>query len=135
MRSFAEEVAGSSAADIAIFRTIVDRDFVLVHSRYERLTSSSAPLLAMDLFRYKDGKIVEHWGRQEPESSARNLGGHTQVDGPTAIEDRDKTEVNRALIQTYRDTVTVLNITIGLTTSWPRTITNMQSGSAMASSE
>jgi predicted SnoaL-like aldol condensation-catalyzing enzyme len=46
-------------------------------------------------------------GGQEPESPARNLGGHTQVDGATAIEDRDKTEANRTLMQTHRNTVTV----------------------------
>lgn len=107
MNSFAAEIASSPAADITIFRTLVDGDLVLLHSRYDGLNNASAPLLAMDLSRFKDDKIVEHWGGQEPESSDRNLGGHTQVDGPTAIEDRPKTEANRALIQTYRDIVTV----------------------------
>ena len=107
MKAFAADIASSPAADITIFRTLVDGDLVLLHSRYEGLDTASAPLLAMDLFRFKDDKIVEHWGGQEPESSDRNLGGHTQVDGPTVVEDRAETEANRALIQTYRDIVTV----------------------------
>jgi hypothetical protein len=50
---------------------------------------------------------VEHWGGQQPASPDRNLSGHTQVDGPTAVEDRDKTEANRTLLKTYRDVITV----------------------------
>jgi hypothetical protein len=52
-------------------------------------------------------RFVEHWGGREPEAPDRNLSGHTQVDGPTTVQDRDKTEANRALIQTYREIITV----------------------------
>jgi predicted SnoaL-like aldol condensation-catalyzing enzyme len=107
MESFAAEVASSPAADITIYRTLVDGDSVLLHSRYEGLKNAPGPLLAMDLFRFEDDKIVEHWGGQQPESSDRNLSGHTQVDGPTAVEDHEKTEANRTLIQTYREIITV----------------------------
>src|ERR1700721_1656167 len=37
MKAFASEVAKSPTADITIFRTLVDGDRVLVHSRYEGL--------------------------------------------------------------------------------------------------
>jgi predicted SnoaL-like aldol condensation-catalyzing enzyme len=97
MTSFAAAVASSPAADITIYRTLVDGDSVLLHSSYEGLENASGPLLAMDLFRFEDDKIVEHWGGQQPESPDRNLSGHTQVDGPTSVEDRDQTEANRAL--------------------------------------
>jgi predicted SnoaL-like aldol condensation-catalyzing enzyme len=107
MKAFAAGIASSPAADITIYRTLVDGDSVLLHSRYEGLKNASGPLLAMDLFRFEDDKIVEHWGGQQPESPDRNLSGHTQVDGPTAVEDRDQTEANRALIQTYREIITV----------------------------
>jgi predicted SnoaL-like aldol condensation-catalyzing enzyme len=107
VRAFVSELAESPAADITIFRTLVDGDRVLLHSRYEGLKQTPAPLIAFDLFRFQDGKIVEHWGGQQAEASARNLSGHTQVDGPTAVEDRDKTEVNRTLVQSYRHVVTV----------------------------
>jgi predicted SnoaL-like aldol condensation-catalyzing enzyme len=62
--------------------------------------------IAFDLFRFNDGKIVEHWGGQEPEAPP-NLSGRTQVDGPTEIVDREKTEDNRTLVRTYRETVMV----------------------------
>jgi predicted SnoaL-like aldol condensation-catalyzing enzyme len=106
-KAFVSEVAKSGSTDITIFRMLVDGDRVLVQSRYFGLKNAPGPLIAFDLFRFKDGKIVEHWGGQEPQVSVRNLSGHTQVDGPTAVEDRDKTEVNRTLVQTYRNVITV----------------------------
>jgi predicted SnoaL-like aldol condensation-catalyzing enzyme len=107
MKALVSALAASPAADITIYRTLTDGERVLVHSMYQGLKNAPAPLVAFDLFRFKDGKIVEHWGGQEPQSSARNLSGHTQVDGPATVEDRDKTEANRTLVQTYRDVVTV----------------------------
>jgi predicted SnoaL-like aldol condensation-catalyzing enzyme len=106
MKSFAAEVASSPTADITIYRTLVDEDFVLLHSRYDGVGRYSASAIAFDLFRFKDGKIVEHWGAQEPEAPP-NLSGRTQVDGPTEVLDREKTEANRTLVWTYRETVMV----------------------------
>ena len=106
MKSFAAEVASSPTADITIYRTLVDGDFVLLHSRYDGVGRYSASAIAFDLFRFKDGKIVEHWGAQEPEAPP-NLSGRTQVDGPTEVLDREKTEANRTLVRTYRETVMV----------------------------
>jgi predicted SnoaL-like aldol condensation-catalyzing enzyme len=106
MKSFAAEVASSPTADITIYRTLVDEDFVLLHSRYDGVGRYSASAIAFDLFRFKDGKIVEHWGAQEPEAPP-NLSGRTQVDGPTEVLDREKTEANRTLVRSYRETVMV----------------------------
>lgn len=106
MKSFAADVASSPAADITIYRTLVDGDLVLLHSRYDGVRRYGASAIAFDLFRFKDGKIVEHWGGQEPEAPP-NLSGRTQVDGPTEVLDREKTEANRTLVRTYRETVMV----------------------------
>ena len=106
MKSFAAEIASSPAADITIYRTLVDGDFVLLHSKYQGVGRYAGPAIAFDLFRFKDGKIVEHWGGQEHEAPP-NLSGRTQVDGPTEVLDREKTEANRTLVRTYRETVMV----------------------------
>ncbi len=63
-------------------------------------------MIAFDLFRFDSGKIVEHWGGQEAEAPP-NRSGRTQVDGPTEVLDREKTEENRTLVRTYRETVMV----------------------------
>jgi predicted SnoaL-like aldol condensation-catalyzing enzyme len=106
MKSLAAEIASSPAADITIYRTLVDGDFVLLHSKYHGLARYAGPAIAFDLFRFKDGKIAEHWGGQESEAPP-NLSGRTQVDGPTEVLDRERTEANRTLVRTYRETVMV----------------------------
>jgi predicted SnoaL-like aldol condensation-catalyzing enzyme len=106
MKSFAAEVVRSPATDITIYRTLVDGDFVLLHSKYQGVPGYAGSAIAFDLFRFKDGKIMEHWGGQEPEESA-NLSGRTQVDGATDVVEHEKTEANRTLVQTYRETVMV----------------------------
>jgi predicted SnoaL-like aldol condensation-catalyzing enzyme len=106
MKALAAEVASSPAADITIYRTLVDDDFVLLHSRYEGVRRYVGPVIAFDLFRFKDGKIVEHWGGQESQAPP-NLSGRTQVDGPNEVVDRERTEANRTLVRNYRQTVMV----------------------------
>jgi predicted SnoaL-like aldol condensation-catalyzing enzyme len=106
LRRYAEEIADAPAAKIEIHRTLVDGDLVLLHSSYEGLKEKATSLVAFDLFRFKDGKIVEHWGGQEAEARP-NPSGHTQVDGPTNVTDRDKTEANRELVRAFKETVTV----------------------------
>lgn len=106
MNAFARAVAGSPDADITIYRVLVDHDLVLVHSKYEGLKDQRTPLIAFDLFRFKSGRIVEHWGGQEPETPP-NPSGRTQVDGPTQVTDLDRTEANRALVRRFKEVVTV----------------------------
>jgi predicted SnoaL-like aldol condensation-catalyzing enzyme len=106
MRAFAADIASSPAADITIYRTLVDGNFVLLHSRYEGVRLYGRTAIAFDIFRFDDGKIVEHWGGQEPEAPP-NLSGRSQVGGPTEVLDRDKTEANRTLVRKYRQTVMV----------------------------
>jgi len=106
MKSFAAEIASSPNANVKIYRTLVDEDFVLLHSIYEGVARYGGSAIAFDLFRFNDGKIVEHWGGQEPQAPP-NLSGRTQVDGPSEIVDREKTEDNRTLVRTYRETAMV----------------------------
>ena len=106
MRQYAAEIAASPQAKIKIYRTLEDGDLVLLHSKCEGLNGHGTSLVAFDLFRFKDGKIVEHWGGQEPEAPP-NPSGRTQVDGPTDVADRDKTEENRELVRAFKDAVTV----------------------------
>jgi predicted SnoaL-like aldol condensation-catalyzing enzyme len=104
MKSFAAEITGSPAADITIYRTLVDGDLVALHSRYQGIGRYGGSAIAFDLFRFKDAKIVEHWGGQQPEAPP-NPSGRTEVDGPTDVLDREKTKINLALVRSYRQTV------------------------------
>lgn len=106
LRAFVAELADSSKTDVTIYRTVVDGDIVMLHSKYEGWPGFSGPVIAFDLFRFKDGKIVEHWGGQTLEAGP-NPAGHTQVDGPTAVADREQTEANRTLVRNFKQAITV----------------------------
>lgn len=105
-RAFVKKLTNSPKTDITIYRTVVDGDIVMLHSKYESWPGFSGPAIAFDLFRFKDGKIVEHWGGQAPENVPK-LSGRTQVDGPTAVVDREQTEANRTLVRNFKQVVTV----------------------------
>jgi predicted SnoaL-like aldol condensation-catalyzing enzyme len=106
LRALAAEVAASPNVNITIYRTLEDGEFVLLHSKYEGLPNSAGPMIAFDLFRFRGGRIVEHWGGREPEAPP-NPSGRTQVDGPVDVVDRDRTEVNRALVRSFKQAITV----------------------------
>src|SRR6266853_2096066 len=106
LRAFVTELANTPTTNITIYRTVVDGDIVMLHSKYEGWPGFSGPVIAFALFRFKDGKIVEHWGGQSLETGP-NPSGHTQLDGPTAVADRKQTEANRTLVRNFKQVVTV----------------------------
>jgi predicted SnoaL-like aldol condensation-catalyzing enzyme len=59
---------------------------------------------AFDLFRFKNGRIVEHWDVLMP-MGAPNVSGHGTVDGPAAIADLGRTEANRTPVRKFVETV------------------------------
>jgi predicted SnoaL-like aldol condensation-catalyzing enzyme len=80
-------------------RVFQDGDFVFAHTDYNFF----GPKVGFDIFRFEDGKIVEHWDNLQEAAAKPSPSGHTMVDGPTVASDLDKTEVNKALMQAYMD--------------------------------
>ncbi|WP_170326379.1 nuclear transport factor 2 family protein [Ruegeria arenilitoris] len=79
-------------------RVIVEGDMVVLHNTYDNADAFGASsLAAFDIFRVQDGKVVEHWDNLQPipETTASGRG---MTDGPTEINDRDKTQENKELV-------------------------------------
>lgn len=91
-------LSGIDGFDAEFVRVIADDDMVAVHARYEGFGPTA--MIAFDVFRVEDGKIVEHWDNLIPEA-APNPSGHTQTDGATEITDLDKTDANKALVEDF----------------------------------
>ncbi|WFO16630.1 hypothetical protein M601_002130 [Cellulophaga baltica 4] len=85
---------GGFKADV--LRAFQDGAYVFTHTSYDFF----GPKAGFDVFRFEDGKIVEHWDNllsvQKP-----NPSGRTQFDGATALTDLDKTEANKAVVKGF----------------------------------
>ncbi len=86
-------------AKVNTVRVFQDGDFVFTHTDYDFF----GPKVGFDIFRYEDGKIVEHWDNLQQTAAAPSPSGHTMLDGPTVATDLDKTAANKALMQAYMD--------------------------------
>ncbi len=79
-------------------RVFQDGEFVFTHTDYNFF----GPKVGFDIFRFENGKIVEHWDNLQ-ETAGPSPSGHTMIDGPTMASDLDRTAANKALMQTYMD--------------------------------
>ncbi len=86
---------GSAKADVK--RAYQDGDYVFLHTEYNFF----GPKAGFDVFRFEDGKIVEHWDNLAELASEPNPSGRTQLDGATEVTDLDKTEENKAIVSDF----------------------------------
>lgn len=81
---------------VKVKRVLSEGDLVAVHSEYEL----NGPKAIFDIFRFENGKIVEHWDNiQELVKDTAN--GHTMLDGETQIKEEDKTAENKAIVENF----------------------------------
>ena len=81
-------------------RAFQDGDFVFLHSEF---SVPNVSLIGFDIFRFEDGRIVEHWDNFQPKAEKPSPSGHTMTDGPMFAWGLDKTEANKSLMRTYMD--------------------------------
>ena len=82
------------SAKAKVYRAFQDGDFVFTHTKYNFF----GPKAGFDIFRFEDGKIVEHWDNLQT-IVEKTASGRSMFDGPTEITDLDKTEENKQLVK------------------------------------
>jgi predicted SnoaL-like aldol condensation-catalyzing enzyme len=90
------------SAKVNTVRAFQDGNLVFTHTEYNFF----GPKIGFDIFRFEEGKIVEHWDNLQ-ETAKPNPSGHTMIDGPTAIKDLDKTQLNKTLVRNLVDDILV----------------------------
>src|SRR5260370_40612972 len=88
-------------------RAFQDGPFVFVHNEYDFF----GPKIGFDIFRFEDGRIVEHWDNLQETPQQPNPSGHTMIDGPTKPTDVEKTDANKQLVRNFVEDVFV-NVSI-----------------------
>jgi len=84
------------SAKVNTLRAFQDGNYVFAHTEYNFF----GPKAGFDIFRFEDGKIVEHWDNLT-EITPTNPSGRTQFDGVKEIKDLDKTEANKTLVKNF----------------------------------
>jgi predicted SnoaL-like aldol condensation-catalyzing enzyme len=83
-----------------VLRAFQDGDYVITHTEYDFF----GPKAAFDVFRFENGKIVEHWDNLT-EVTPPNPSGRTQFDGAVDITDKEKTSSNKKVVETLMNEV------------------------------
>jgi predicted SnoaL-like aldol condensation-catalyzing enzyme len=91
------------SAKVNTVRTFQDGDFVFTHTDYDFF----GPKICFDIFRFEEGKIVEHWDNLQQKPAKPNPSGRTMIDGPTQAKDLDKTDANKQLVRIFVDDILV----------------------------
>ena len=84
-------------AKVNTVRVFADGDYVVAHTDYNFF----GPRIGFDIFRFEDGKIVEHWDNLQATPESSNPSEHTMVDGTTEIVDVEKTEENKQIAENF----------------------------------
>jgi predicted SnoaL-like aldol condensation-catalyzing enzyme len=78
-------------------RAFQDGDYVFTQTEYDFF----GPKIGFDIFRYENGKIVEHWDNLQETAAKPNPSGRTMIDGPSETSDLAETEANKALVRAF----------------------------------
>ena len=84
-------------ARVNTIRAFEDGDYVVCQTDY----NFYGPKAGFDIFRFENGKIVEHWDNLMVYNGEKNPSGRTPFDGTTEVKDLDKTEANKALVRNF----------------------------------
>jgi predicted SnoaL-like aldol condensation-catalyzing enzyme len=88
---------------VNIVRIFSDGDFVFGHTEYD----FSSHRVGFEVFRFEGDQTVEHWDNIQARKGP-NQSGHSMVDGSVEVRDLDKTEDNRAFVETFIKSVLIL---------------------------
>lgn len=99
LAGFGEALAAlpAGSARVHTVRVFADGDFVFAHTDYNFF----GPKVGFDVFRFEDGKIVEHWDNLVETPASPNPSGRTMLDGATEVKDLDRTEENKRLVERF----------------------------------
>lgn len=93
----------ANSAKVNTVRAFQDGEYVFTQTDYDFF----GPKIGFDIFRYENGKIVEHWDNLQETPKEANPSGHTMIDGTTKVKDLDKTASNKELVKNFVNDILV----------------------------
>lgn len=93
----------AGSAKVRTVRVLQDGDLVATHTEYDFF----GPKIGFDIFRFENGKIVEHWDNLQETPEAPNPSGRSMIDGPTEVVELERTAANKQLVTSFVDDILV----------------------------
>jgi predicted SnoaL-like aldol condensation-catalyzing enzyme len=93
----------AGSAKVKTVRLLQDGEYVVAHTVYNFF----GPKIGFDVFRFENGKIVEHWDNLQTTPDQPNPSGRTMTDGATEVADLEKTDSNKVLVTAFVNDVLV----------------------------
>ncbi|MDN3681022.1 hypothetical protein QWZ04_11880 [Vibrio tapetis subsp. quintayensis] len=90
------------SAKAKVIRAFEDGNFAVTHTEYDFF----GPKVGFDVFRFEEGKIVEHWDNLQ-EIAPINASGRSQLDGTTKMTDLAKTDQNKAIVEDFVQSILI----------------------------
>lgn len=97
------ELLPKGSARVNTVRAFQDDEFVFTHTDYNFF----GPKVGFDIFRFENGKIVEHWDNLQEKPAAANPSGRTMLDGQAQVTDPDQTGANKTLVRAFVDDILI----------------------------
>lgn len=91
------------SAKVETVRVFEDGPYVFAHTDYQFF----GPKIGFDIFRFENGRIVEHWDNLQEKPAQANPSDHTMLDGHREVVDRNRTADNKALVRAFVDDILV----------------------------
>lgn len=88
---------------VEIVRVFEDGEFVFAHTDYD----FNVKEVGFEVFRFENGRVVEHWDNLQSKPESVNSSGHSMLDGTIESNDHHKTEANRSFIREFIDEVLI----------------------------
>ena len=85
------------SAKVNTVRVFEDGNYVFAQTDYHFF----GPKIGFDIFRFEDGKIVEHWDNLQEKPVTLNPSGHSMIDGIVELKDINQTQKNKELIKNF----------------------------------
>ena len=99
-------IARNPKREIDLVRVLEDGSYVFVHA-FQSLNDGEARWVTTDLFDTDDDdRLIEHWDVISAFVDDTRS-GRTQIDGPTEVVDRDRTESNKATVRRFVEEVLI----------------------------
>jgi predicted SnoaL-like aldol condensation-catalyzing enzyme len=91
------------SARVNTVRVFQDGDYVFAHTDYDFF----GPKIGFDIFRFEQGRIVEHWDNLQEKPAKPNPSGRSMTDGAVEASDLQRTDDNKRLVRAFVDDILV----------------------------